>query len=93
MHVTDMCSYILQETAQVSIFIQVVVSQNMMTSSNGDIFRVTGPLCGEFTCPRGQWRGALMFSLICVWINGWINNGEAGDLWRYRTHYDVTLMN
>ena len=24
----------------------------MMTSSNGNIFRVTGPLCGEFTGPR-----------------------------------------
>ena len=24
-------------------------SFNMMTSSNGNIFRVTGPLCGEFT--------------------------------------------
>ena len=23
----------------------------MMTSSNGNIFRVTGPLCGEFTDP------------------------------------------
>ena len=22
-----------------------------------------------------QWRGALMFSLICAWINGWVNNG------------------
>ena len=21
---------------------------------------------------NGQWRGALMFSLICVWINGWV---------------------
>ena len=40
----------------------------------------------------GQWRGALMFSLICVWINGWINNREAGDLRRYRAHYDVTVM-
>ena len=30
-----------------------------------------------------------MFSLICVWINGWVNNREAGDLKRYRTHYDV----
>ena len=29
---------------------------------------------------KGQWRGALMFSLICVWINGWENNREAGDL-------------
>ena len=41
---------------------------------------------------KGQWRRALMFSLICVWINGWVNNGDAGDLRRYRAHYDVTVM-
>ena len=41
---------------------------------------------------KGQWRRALMFSLICVWIQGWINNREAGDLRRYRAHYDVTVM-
>ena len=41
---------------------------------------------------KGQWRGALMFSLICVWINGGVNNREAGDLRRYRTHYDVSVM-
>ena len=41
---------------------------------------------------KGQWRGALMFSLICVWINGWVNNREAGDLGRQRVHYDVTVM-
>ena len=41
---------------------------------------------------KGQWRGALMFCLICAWINGWVNNGEAGDLRRHRAHYDVTLM-
>ena len=64
----------------------------MMTSSNGTIFRVTGPLCGEFTGHKGQWRGALMFSLICVWIHDWVNNGEAGDLRRHRGHYDVTVM-
>ena len=39
---------------------------------------------------KGQWRGALMFSLICTRINGWVNNGEAGDL--RRKHYYVTLM-
>ena len=38
------------------------------------------------------WRGALMFSSICVWINGCVNNREAGDLRRYRTHYDVSVM-
>ena len=41
---------------------------------------------------KGQWRGTLMFSLICVWTNGWVNNREAGDLRRYRAHYDVTVM-
>ena len=63
----------------------------MMTPSNGNIFRVTDHLCGEFTghwwisCTspvnslhRGQWRGALMFSLICAWIKGSVNNAEAG---------------
>ena len=41
---------------------------------------------------KGQWHGALMLSLICFWINDWVNNREAGDLWRYRAHYDVTVM-
>ena len=41
---------------------------------------------------KGEWRGALMFSLICAWINGWANNGEAGDLRHHRAHYDVTVM-
>ena len=33
-----------------------------------------------------------MFSLISVWINGLINNHEAGDLRRYSAHYDVIVM-
>ena len=41
---------------------------------------------------KGQWRGALMFSLICAWMNRWVNNGEACDLGRYRAHYDVMVM-
>ena len=41
---------------------------------------------------KGQWRGALMLSLICFWINGWVNNREAGDLKRHRGHYDVIVM-
>ena len=41
---------------------------------------------------KGQWRGALMFSLICVWINGWVNNGEAGDVRPHRAHCDVIVM-
>ena len=46
------------------------------------------PVTGE-----GQWRGALMFSLICARINGWVNNREAGDSRRHCTHYDVIVMN
>ena len=41
---------------------------------------------------KGQGRGALMFSLICIWINGWVNNRKAGDLRRYCAHYGVIVM-
>ena len=39
---------------------------------------------------KGQWRGALIFSLICAWISGWVSNRAAGDLRRHR--YDVTIL-
>ena len=60
-------------------------------------FRVTGPLCGEFIglsefpTQRPVAR-TLMFSLICVWINGWVNNREAGDLRRHWGRCDVIVM-
>ena len=41
---------------------------------------------------KGQWRESLMFSLICGWINDWVNTREAGDLRCYRAHYDVIVM-
>ena len=41
---------------------------------------------------KGQWRRALIFSLICAWIKGWVNNRGAGDLRRNRAHYDVNIM-
>ena len=41
---------------------------------------------------KGQWRRALMLSLICAWINGWVNNGETGDLRHHHAHYDVVVM-
>ena len=40
---------------------------------------------------KGQWRGALVFSLICARINGWVNNGDVGDLRRPRAHCDVIV--
>ena len=41
---------------------------------------------------KGQWREALIFSLICAWTNGWANNRDAGDLRRHRVYYDVTVV-
>ena len=57
-----------------------------MMSWNGNVFRVTGH------SHNGQWRRALMFSLLWVCINGWVNNREAGDLRRYRADYDIIVM-
>ena len=33
-----------------------------------------------------------MFTLICAWINGWVNSRDAGDLRRHRVHYGVIVM-
>ena len=41
---------------------------------------------------KGQWHGALMFSLVCAWTNGWGNNRNVGDLRRHCAHYDDTVM-
>ena len=41
---------------------------------------------------KSQWRRAFVFSLICAWTHGWVNNCRAGDLRRHRAHYDVTVM-
>ena len=70
----------------------------IMTSSNGKFFRVTDHLCGEFTSPR--WiphTKASDAELWCFlwsapWINGWLNNREAGDVRCNRANYDVTVM-
>ena len=64
----------------------------MMTSSNGNIFRVTGPLCGEFTCHKASDAELWCFLWSASWINGWVNNRGAGDLRQQRAHYDVIVM-
>ena len=80
----------------VSSSLRTVFARAMVTSSN--IFCVAGLFVRgihrwRVNSPHiGQWRGALMFSSICAWINGWVNNPEAGDLIRYRAHYDVIIM-
>ena len=32
-------------------------------------------------------------SFDVFWINGWVNDREAGDLIRYGAHYDASVMN
>ena len=54
------------------------------------ICAVNSPVTGEFPA-QSEWRGALIFSLFCAWINAWVNNREAGDLKRHRAHYDVIV--
>ena len=39
-----------------------------------------------------QWRGALMFSVICAWTSGWANNRDSCDFRRHRAHYNVIVM-
>ena len=70
---------------------------NMMTSSNGNIFRVTGPLCGEFTGPGEfptQRPVTRSFDVFCeLRLNKRLGKQrEAGDLRRHRCHYDVIVM-
>ena len=72
----------------------------IMASSDGNILprywpfvrRKWSPVPGEFPAHKGQWRGTLMFSLICAWINCWVNNYEAGDLSRHRVRYDAIVF-
>ena len=74
------------------------LSSYVMMSSIGNIFRVTGPLCGEFTghrwIPRTKASDAELgyFLWSAPWINGWVNNCGAGDLRRHHVHYDVIVM-
>ena len=43
------------------------------------------PVTSKFSSQKSVTR-------ICVWINGWVNIREAGDLRRHRAHYDVIVM-
>ena len=41
---------------------------------------------------KGQWRGAVMFSLIYAWTNNWVNNRDVCGFRHHRAHYDVNEM-
>ena len=70
----------------------------MMTSSNRNIFRVTGHLCGEITGPGEFPVQRLMTRSVDVFFDLRLNkrlsthNRKAGDLRCYRAHYDVAVM-
>ena len=78
---------------------------NMMTSSNGNIFRVTGPLCGnspvtgEFPSQRPVARGFDVFFYLRLnkWLSkqswGWGFETPSGSLWRHcneSAHFPLT---
>ena len=60
---------------------------HLMTSPNGNIFLLYWPFVRRIhpswvkSPHKGQWRGALMFSLICAWINSWEKNPQWWGCW------------
>ena len=62
----------------------------MMASSNENIFHVTDSFCGEISGHREIPLKEV--ARFYAWTNGWVNNRDAGDLRRHRSHYDVTVM-
>ena len=88
---------LMSRSSMIPCEIRIVVC--MTTSSYGNIFRVTGPLCGEFTgrrwIPLTKARDTELWCFL--WYvpekNGWVNNREAGNLRRHRAHYIVIVMN
>ena len=49
------------------------------------------PVIGVFPSQRPVTR-SFDISLICAWINGWVNDRDVGDLRRHRANYDVIVM-
>ena len=77
-------------------------SQVMMTSSNGNIFRVTGPLCGEFTgdrwIPITKASDAELWCFFDLRLNkrmskqswGWWLETSRRSLWRHCNGIDLS---
>ena len=103
-----MCSDVLQkidimQSADIAVIFIWLYVENTFILHHDDVikwkhFQRNWPLVrGIHRSPvnsphKGQWRGALIISLICVWINGWVNNRGGGDLRRFLAHYDVIVM-
>ena len=67
--------------------------RHQMKSFSASLAICTGnsPVTGEFLAQRPVTRSFDVFFDL-RWINRWVNNDEAGDLRRYRTHYDVIVI-
>ena len=67
-----------------------------MTSSNGNIFRVTVPLCGTVihrspvdSPQKGTVARTVNVFLLSVWTNCWTNTRSTGNSRRHYRHNDV----
>ena len=73
-----------------------ISAPSMMTSSNWNIFRVTGPFGGEFAghrwIPLAKASDTELRCFFDLCLNGWANHQDAADLRHHRAHYDVTVM-
>ena len=76
----------------------IMTDYSMMTSSNRNIFRVTGPLCGEFTATSHRWIPRTKASDADLWgslWSGWWFEMPSHSLWRHRnvtTDYSAALL-
>ena len=75
-----------------SLSMVVMGSKLPMMTSNENIFHLYWPFDWWIPCTKASDVELWCFSLICTWINGWVNNREAGDLRCHCTRYDVTVM-
>ena len=62
---------------------------SMKTLSNGNIFHVTGHVCGEFTGHRWITRTEASDAALWCFLS---SVPETGDLRRHRAHFDVAVM-
>ena len=89
------CGLVMPYDNNISVYVKSCSGTDMTTSSNGNIFRVTGHLCGEFTDPgefpaqRPVTRGFDVFFDLCLnerlskqsW--GWWFETLPCPLWRH----------
>ena len=81
----------------------IFISSQMIASSNGNIFRVTGHLCREFTChrliPRTKASEAELWCFLCLRLNKrlskqswcWWFETPSRPLWRHRNDNAASL--